>query len=147
MPPQIGYLILLTVLFVSVVLILRLINKRRLKKKKLELRAHWAKPKSVPFDFDRIKKYSDLSQGDPFHRLTEQTIEDIDFYSLFSFIDRTTSRVGQQMLYAKVVQPTDQLHSPLDPFIDAFKKDERLREEVHRWGVVAGCLALLHYCE
>ena len=130
MPPQIGYLILLAALLVSVVLILRTVNKRRLTKKREALRSQWGKPKSVPFEFDRIKKYSDLSQGDPFHRLTEQTIEDIDFYSLFSFIDRTTSRVGQQVLYAKVVQPTDQLHNPLDPFIDAFKKDERLREEV-----------------
>jgi DNA mismatch repair ATPase MutS len=43
--------------------------------------------------------------GQTRHRLSAQTLSDIDFPALFSFLDHTTSRVGQQYLYHRLVNP------------------------------------------
>ena len=95
-----------------------------------QLRLQWSKPKIENFDFDGIGRYVEVSPTNGFHQLTEQTIHDIDFYKVFAFIDRTTSRVGQQFLFKKTIQPSNQLKSPLDPFIEVFAADASLREDI-----------------
>lgn len=88
------------------------------------------KPKNESFDFDSIRKYADTVNPKWFHRLTDQTIQDIDFYGLFEFIDRTTSKVGQQYLYKKVIEPTDNTKDKSEILIGKFTTDKQLREEV-----------------
>ncbi|MBK8290710.1 MAG: hypothetical protein IPK96_06885 [Flammeovirgaceae bacterium] len=93
------YLLLGSILILVILLVLHQSNKRRTKKKIEQIRAAWGKPKTDSFDFDNIRRYSDAVKENTFHRLTDQTIEDIDLHGLFTFIDRSTSKVGQQLLF------------------------------------------------
>ena len=116
----------------ALVLILIYQNRRRTRKLHLELRALWGKPKDEYFDFEYITRFAKISSNDAFHRLSNQTINDIDFYKLFCFIDRTTSRIGQQYLYKKVSEPTDKIQDllVLDHRAKLFTEDTALRERI-----------------
>jgi hypothetical protein len=124
------YLIFGLIGFIIVILVIHHVNKGRTKKKIEEIRKSWGNPKKESFDFDSISKYVDTVKDSKFHRLTDQTIEDIDFYGLFAFIDRTTSKVGQQFLYKKLLEPTDNTTDQSEVLINLFSTDKQLREEV-----------------
>jgi MutS domain V len=124
------YLIWAAIIIIAIAIALRISNNRRARKVKEQLKVQWGKPKTSAFDFDGVKKYADIMVEDKFHQLTEQTVEDIDFYKLFSFVDRTTSRVGQQSLYKRIIQPTNQVHNPLHHLIGEFDSSKNLREEI-----------------
>lgn len=98
-----------------------------------QIRAEWGMPKSKfktsSFNFDRIRMYADVVR-ESFHRLTDQTIEDIDFLRLFKFIDRTTSKVGQQYLFKKVIEPTGNTENQSEAFTELFANNSGLREGV-----------------
>ncbi|ANI87901.1 hypothetical protein A9P82_00320 [Arachidicoccus ginsenosidimutans] len=74
--------------------------------------------------------YSALNKDKCFQKLSPQTITDIDFQEVFSFIDRTTSCVGQQYLYDKFCKPTNDLVAlqTLQKQVDFFKKEAEKRE-------------------
>ncbi|MBX2955605.1 MAG: DNA mismatch repair protein MutS [Cyclobacteriaceae bacterium] len=116
--------------FIIAILVIHHVNKGRTKKKIEEIRTGWGNPKKESFDFDSISKYADTIKESKFHRLTNQTIEDIDFYGLFAFIDRTTSKVGQQFLYKKLLEPTSNTTDQSKGLISLFSTDKQLREEV-----------------
>ncbi|MDI9876220.1 hypothetical protein [Flectobacillus rivi] len=116
-------LILLVILFTS--------NKKRRSEKNIELfRNNWGKTKTESFYFEGIKSFSEIVKDNNFHRLSEQTINDIDFYNLFTFIDRTTSKIGQQLLFKRLIEPTDNLSDPSQKLVELFASDSQLREEV-----------------
>lgn len=124
------YLIFGLIGFILVILVIHHFNKGRTKKKIEEIRTSWGNPKKESFDFDSISKYADAVKDSKFHRLTDQTIEDIDFYGLFAFIDRTTSKVGQQFLYKKILEPTNNTTDQSERLIKLFSNDKQLREEI-----------------
>jgi hypothetical protein len=124
------YLIFGLISFILVILVIHHFNKGKTKKKIEEIRAAWGNPKRESFDFDCICKYADTIKDAKFHRLTDQTIEDIDFYGLFQFIDRTTSKVGQQFLYKKILEPTNNTTDQSGVLINLFSNDKQLREEI-----------------
>ena len=124
------YLILGLIGFILVILVIHHVNKGRTKKKIDEIRTAWGNPKKESFDFDCISKYADTVKENKFHRLTDQTIEDIDFYGLFAFIDRTTSKVGQQFLYKKIIEPTNNITDQSQRLINLFSNDKQLREKI-----------------
>lgn len=124
------YLILGLIGIIIVILVIHHVNKDRTKKKIEGIRTAWGKPKKESFDFDSISKYADTVNKNKFHRLTEQTLEDIDFYGLFAFIDRTTSKVGQQFLFKKIIEPTDSAKDQSERLINLFSSDKSLREEI-----------------
>ena len=106
-------------------------NKEGNKKKQLEeIQSSWGKTKLDSFDFNRISKYADTVNTDKFHRLSDQTIEDIDFYGLFEFIDRSSSKVGQQYLFKKLIEPTKNTIEPSESLIKIFTEDKQLRESI-----------------
>jgi hypothetical protein len=73
------------------------------RKKKARIDLSFGKIKDDYFNFDLIEKYfrnKDNSNG--FQVLSDKTCIDLDFRELFSFVDRTTSKVGQQYLYNKL---------------------------------------------
>ena len=114
-------------------LIFILFNSNNTKKTKNSValfRSSWGKPKTESYYFEGIKNFSEILNGHKFHRLTEQTINDIDFFNLFKFVDRTTSKIGQQFLFKKLIEPTDNLIDPSQKLIDLFTTDSELREEV-----------------
>lgn len=124
------YLILGLIGIIIVILIIHHVNKVRTKKKIEAIRTAWGIPKKESFDFDSISKYADIVQENKFHRLTDQTLEDIDFYGLFAFIDRTTSKVGQQFLYKKIIEPTNIITDQSERLIDLFSNNRLMGEEI-----------------
>src|SRR5450759_48851 len=56
--------------------------------------------KNDSFNFESIERYfRKKDQTDAFQVLSDKTCNDLDFNELFMFVDRTTSKVGQQFLY------------------------------------------------
>ena len=59
--------------------------------------------KNDSFDFEQIERYfREKKHSGSFQKLSAKTCNDIDFQELFQFIDRTSSKVGQQFLYDKL---------------------------------------------
>lgn len=71
------------------------------RKKNIEkLKASFGKLKDDRFNFGLIEKYfRNKDNSDSFQVLSDKTCNDLDFQELFMFLDRTTSKVGQQYLY------------------------------------------------
>ncbi|MCX6305411.1 MAG: DNA mismatch repair protein MutS [Bacteroidetes bacterium] len=77
--------------------------KNRTRKKKDDLLRTFGKIKDDPFDFGQIEAYFlKKDQSSAFQVLSDKTCNDLDFNELFAFIDRTTSKIGQQYLYNKL---------------------------------------------
>lgn len=125
-----NYLLFGAILTLLIFIFIYLLNKRKSRKQIEQIRAAWGNPKTEFFNFDGIKNYSEEVKGNNFHHLTEQTINDIDFYGLFEFIDRTTSKVGQQFLYRKVIGPTIHKSDPSQNLIELFTSNKKLREDI-----------------
>jgi len=108
----------------------------RFKKKEQlqELRNNWGKVKQEYFPFHQIEDYSKISDEKPFHELSDQTLNDIDFFELFRFIDRTTSKPGQQYLYSKLKRPSASVSElqALDRQAKFFSGNQALREEIQQ---------------
>jgi DNA mismatch repair ATPase MutS len=121
---------------IAVFVILSTINSSNKKKRKIieQLRARWGKPKTGPFNFDRIERYATLSGGNGYHRVSGQTMNDIDFFELFSFIDRTNSKIGQQFLFNHLLYPSNDQKTLdiLNQRALLFSKDQQLREDVQK---------------
>ncbi len=75
------------------------------KRKFLEkFKASWGNPKTDAFNFDAIEQYFRKKDNSAaLQVLSNQTINDLDFYGLFAFTDRTHSRIGQQYLFNKLL--------------------------------------------
>lgn len=75
----------------------------RYKKKNKKQSEAWKQIKDESFDFDLIESYfNSKEQETVFQRINNKTIHDIDLHEIFMFIDRTSSRVGQQYLLDKL---------------------------------------------
>ena len=74
------------------------------KKKYIEhLLNSFGKQKEETFNFELIERYfRNKNNSDSFQVISDKTCNDIDFYELFEFVDRTSSKVGQQFLYNKL---------------------------------------------
>lgn len=110
-------------------------NTKRKKQKSIDqLRETWGKPKNTPFYFNRIQRFAEIIKDERYHRLTNQTLYDIDFQELFMLLDRTSSRVGQQYLYKKLIEPTNNVEAlkKSSTFSDLLSSDVALREEVQK---------------
>lgn len=72
-------------------------TKRKIKER---LIGSFGKVKKDSFYFESIEKYfRNKNHSGTFQILTDKTCNDLDFNELFMFLDRTTSKVGQQFLY------------------------------------------------
>ena len=125
-----NYLLFGAILTLLIFIFIHYLNKRKSGKQIDQIRAAWGNSKTELFNFDGIRNYSEEVRGNNFHLLTEQTIDDIDFYGLFKFIDRTTSKVGQQFLFRKVIEPTNHKTDSSQSLIELFSSDKKLREEI-----------------
>ena len=99
-----GFIIVWLFAFISY-----LINKKRQKKQLKNLRAAWGKPNNIGRNYNLIESFAALTTDKPFHQLTPQTIADIDLYEVFTFIDRTNSKPGQQYLFNQLIKPTNNI--------------------------------------
>jgi len=124
------YLILGFIGIVGIIIFIRYNKSGKDNKKIEELRQSWGKGKNEYFDFDYISKYANVVEDDRFHRLNDQTLDDIDIYGIFTFVDRTTSKVGQQFLFKKVIEPTNNPKDHSEALINLFTNDTHLRENI-----------------
>ncbi len=120
------YTLLILAIFISLAASVWFLDQRSRKRIRKTLRKNWGKPKTGTFDFDLIRLLADHQSSPNSHRLSEQTQRDIDIEPLFQYIDRTTSRVGQQYLFKKILEPGDR--DTLENWVLLFQTDHRLRE-------------------
>ncbi len=126
-----GYLIFVLIGVIFVFLVANYVSRQKASKAIDHLRYSWVNLKSETFDFPIISRYAN-TLGGMSHRLTPQTIKDVDIHQLFSFIDRTTSKVGQQFLFKKLIEPSTETEDPNEPLITLFGSNAKFREEVQQ---------------
>ncbi len=102
------------------------------RKQKQKIREAFGKPKTEDFDWNAIGRYSDRNPEKGFQKLSEKTFHDLNLNDLFLYIDRTTSKIGQQFLYNNLWRiPADHSRIEIDEkWIARFEKEEPLRTEV-----------------
>ena len=124
-----GFLVVLIVLF----LMNNFKKKRRYKNLISEIRKSWGKKKEDEyFNFEDISRYfrRNKHKENSFHIVSDQTSLDLDLDEVFKFIDRTSSKIGQQFLYNKirVIKDGKEL-SEFHSLSEKFQKDKEIREE------------------
>ncbi len=80
-------------------------NKKKLENLKKSLTEKWGKPKiGEYYNFYVISSYfeNNTHKNKAFHLLSEKVKSDLDLDAIFKFIDRTSSKIGQQYLYYKL---------------------------------------------
>lgn len=104
-------------------------KKRRL----AELKASWGKLKEESFDFKKIEKFFLLSDKKGFHQvISDRTFQDLDFDEVFMFLDRTTSKIGQQFLYQviRTIPGTTRRSEKFEGIIQILKENPAIREKI-----------------
>lgn len=98
-----------------------------------QLKANFGKIKQSAFDFDKIGRFFQLSGKDEFHQVvSDRTFRDLDMNEVFMFIDRTTSKVGQQYLY-KVLRTIPRENSRVEKFekiVDIFRNNSKIKDDL-----------------
>lgn len=101
-------------------------SKRKILEK---FKASWGKPKIDAFNIDAIEQYFRKKDNSAaLQVISQQTINDLDFYKLFAFTDRTHSRIGQQYLFNQLLtikKVPDFIGQ--EKFIEHFAKNEKDR--------------------
>jgi len=101
-------------------------NKKRLS----ELRKRWGRGRNEsPHPLNAA--YADQT-AQTTHHLSEQTQNDVDLPALFSFLDHTTSRVGQQFLYHRLVNIENNANTlqTLNSQANYFSEHREMRERI-----------------
>lgn len=84
--------------------ILNFLSIRRLKTNKIDDNDCFANCKPEHFNFDLISRYfyNTAKYKANYHLITDKVKDDIDLDEVFRYIDRTSSKIGQQFLYNKI---------------------------------------------
>lgn len=106
-------------------------------KKKAEdrLKESFGEFKDDAFDFEMIESYFRKNNNSQAHQvLSDKTCNDLDFNDLFTFIDRTNSKVGQQYLYNKLrtINPVQQQINLDEKIINRLSNDVELRISIQK---------------
>lgn len=98
------------------------------KKKLAEIKEHWGKPKSIDRNFNLIAGYLETEDE---NYIAGNTASDLDLNNLFEYLDRTSSKPGQQYFYRKLHQPgTSEKHArSLERNIATANKNPDLRQQ------------------
>ncbi len=124
------YLIGFCIILVAVFFISGSQSKSRNEKQLLEVKKRWGKVKKEYANTALTGLYYQYSQQVSFHQLSQQTLSDIDFEAVFNFVNRTTSKVGEQFLYNRVQQPLNDINAlqEIDKQADFFATNTQARE-------------------
>jgi hypothetical protein len=99
-----------------------------------KIKSSWGRPKDSSFDFELIEHYfRKRSKSTALQVISNRTMNDIDFRSLFSFVDRTNSKIGQQFLFSKLLTieksaEFEQQEILVDHFMG--NEDQRIKSQV-----------------
>jgi hypothetical protein len=105
-------------------------TKKRIKERLLE---SFGNIKKDSFYFESIEKYfRNKNQTCTYQVLSDKTCNDLDFNELFMFVDRTTSKVGQQFLYniLRTIPHNSEKFVQQEKLIEQITKDPNLRLEL-----------------
>jgi hypothetical protein len=100
-----NYFLGISFIFILGFLINNFRKKKRLKKFRASLYKNWGTPKKKEYyNFFVISKYfnNNTHKEKAHHILSEKSKVDFDIDDIFKFIDRTSSKIGQQYLYFKL---------------------------------------------
>jgi hypothetical protein len=103
------------------------------KKARERLAGLYGKLKNDPFNFGSIEQYHrNKDQTGTFQVLSDKTCNDLDFNELFIFVDRTTSKIGQQVLYNTLrTLPSDGNKFIIqEKLVELFSRDPDLRLKI-----------------
>lgn len=106
-------------------------NKRH--KKEEDFLNSFGKIKNSDFDFQLISSYFKRKEvEDLFQKLSDKTCNDLDFEELFMYVDRTSSKVGQQYLYNRLrTIPSNFFHiAQEEKIIKNFASDSEYRAKI-----------------
>jgi DNA mismatch repair ATPase MutS len=126
--------VVIILLVVAGAIVFSLIWRRRQKAQLLrDIRLYWGlpRPPSDEKEFEKIGLYHRLKTRAAGDCLDDKTWVDLNLDQVFEFIDRTSSRVGQQYLYDLLRTPKfeEEPLLKLERLVSRFK-DDKLREEV-----------------
>jgi len=126
-----AYGVLLLLIILIIIFIKSYFNRRLVTKKRLaEIKALWGKPNKSYKNFKYIASYltfyhekNDISPG---------TSTDLDIENIFDYIDRTSSKPGQQYLYKQLhcLETDPGYFSSLEEQIEKLCKTPHLREQI-----------------
>ena len=121
----------ITTVLVLIFLVKNYHSKKRFKNLKVTFLKNWGRKKENEyFNFYVIKQYFDnnFRKDQSFHQISEKTSVDLDIDELFKFIDRTSSKIGQQYLYFKIrtIQTIEKLKE-FTLLSNLFLNNEKLR--------------------
>ena len=107
------------------------IKKRKIKITRKALIENWSRPKEKGyFNFELINKFFENNRpsNKVFQKISENTWNDLDLNEVFKFLDRTTSKIGQQFLYYKLrnIGTISDLKK-FDELTEIFNSNETLR--------------------
>jgi hypothetical protein len=100
------------------------------KKIKQRLTQSFGEIKDDPFYFYSIEKYfRNKDHTGAFQILSDKTCNDLDFNELFMFLDRTTSKIGQQFLYntLRTIPSNNDKFTEQEKLIQQITNDSNLR--------------------
>ncbi len=118
--------------FISIYLIDRFIDNKLQSKRRRHLKDNWGLPKQNEyFNFYKIKQYFENTDNkkDAFHVISDQINNDLDIDDIFKYLDRTSSKIGQQYLYYKIrnIESKEKVYA-FDKLVKIFENDAELRE-------------------
>lgn len=116
-------------IIISIYLISRFYAKKRRVKIKEHIKNSWGKPKSnSESNFYLIGRYFHQQNLTNNYFLDDSTCKDLDIDDVFNFIDRTSSKIGQQYLYAKLrTSASIEELKKRDNFANYFKSENKTR--------------------
>jgi DNA mismatch repair ATPase MutS len=97
---------IILIVLVGTVCLLGLIKRRRKRIEKQYLEESWGRRIERYRNINHIAKFAAWSSSSHSYNLTPQTLLDIDIESVFAFVDRSETTVGQQCLFSKLVKPS-----------------------------------------
>lgn len=104
-------------------------NKKRIE----NLKESYGKFKDDDFHFDLIEKYfRNKDNSDSYQVLSDKTCNDLDFEEVFMYLDRTSSKVGQQYLYNRLrnISPNSDRLDLREKIIKKFSEDSEFRIDI-----------------
>jgi hypothetical protein len=118
-------------ILISFLLLKKRIDKKKLKRLKSYFNNNWGKPKeNTFFNFHLIEKYfiNNPHKHKAFEIISNTIESDFDINELFKYVDRTTSKIGQQYLYFKLrtIETRSNLHK-FGNLTSLFSNDHKLR--------------------
>lgn len=122
------------ILFQVKYLFSQVLFKRKVKLNE-RLKESFGKIKDDSFDFNSIKKYfKNKDNSKAYQVISDKTCNDLDFDDLYMFLDRTSSRIGQQYFYNKLrtIRVDEKQINLNEKIIHQLSKDVDLRISIQR---------------